>query len=127
MNIEERVRTAIEDLAGLLAVGESIESALVEAARDSNLKVEVLRVRAAKILGPLEEVAGKAALERKRITEHRIFDLAAEDYCDSASTNLNEFLMEKLGRKPTSSELSRINEDVPNAILRRIIRKLDFD
>src|SRR5687767_9468373 len=105
-SIEDRVADAIAELEALLASGEPPDDAIPVAAKFENLRPEVLKLRAEKVLGDLRAVKAKNDVRSERIAEQQRAKKAIYEFAemDKVFKDFPNWFAERTGRQPTKAE-----------------------
>lgn len=120
--IEQRVADAIDELEALLTSGQLPENAVPAAARLEDLKPDVLRFRAERVLGDLQAVKAKNDLRAERIAQQQKARTALYEFADSqrAFTEFPDWFEARTGRPPTETEAEEMERLSWEALLRKI-------
>jgi hypothetical protein len=106
VSVEARLGEAILDLEGRLVEGMDIASAIRETAEDHYFKDEVIRIRAARLLGPLELVKAKSDQRMAEARGKLAFKAAVDAYNEQdVNCSMRDWLIEQLGHDPSYEEL----------------------
>ena len=105
-SVEARLGNAIQDLEGRICDGCDLEEAIRETAEDYYFKDEVLRIRATKLLGPLDRVKERSDKGIADAHDRLAFKAAVDAYTEQdADCSMRVWLLTQLGREPSEEEL----------------------